>query len=144
MEKHLGRRLEFNEVVHHIDGDIHNDVIDNLEVMSRADHARLHTKLHWQDEQYRKACSHPMSEENKRKVSLRHKGKTITDEHKKQISKTRRLNNSTRSKLHEEDIPVIRKMVKDGIDYFLIAFVYQIDKSMISMIKNRTRWAWVN
>ena len=27
MEQHLGRNLSFNEIVHHMDGDIHNNMI---------------------------------------------------------------------------------------------------------------------
>ena len=41
-EKHLGRKITPNEVVHHIDGDKLNNCITNLEVMSRSEHARLH------------------------------------------------------------------------------------------------------
>lgn len=42
MEKHLGRKLSSNEVVHHIDGDKTNNDIDNLQVMTRQEHALLH------------------------------------------------------------------------------------------------------
>lgn len=42
MEKHLGKKLGDNEVVHHIDGDKNNNDINNLKVMSRKEHAQLH------------------------------------------------------------------------------------------------------
>jgi len=42
MEKHLGRKLKSNEVVHHKDEDRLNNSIDNLQVMTRAEHARHH------------------------------------------------------------------------------------------------------
>jgi len=42
MEKHIGRRLSRNEVVHHKDGNKSNNNIENLEIMSRSDHSRLH------------------------------------------------------------------------------------------------------
>lgn len=42
MEQHLGRFLRDDEVVHHINGDPNDNRIDNLEVLSRAEHAREH------------------------------------------------------------------------------------------------------
>jgi hypothetical protein len=44
MEKHLGRTLTDNEVVHHKDENKKNNDILNLEVMTRAEHARHHHK----------------------------------------------------------------------------------------------------
>jgi hypothetical protein len=45
MEEHLGRKLERDEVVHHINGDKHDDRIENLVVMSNSEHSRLHGAL---------------------------------------------------------------------------------------------------
>jgi hypothetical protein len=42
MERRIGRKLLRTEVVHHKDGDIHNNSIDNLEVMSLSEHSRKH------------------------------------------------------------------------------------------------------
>lgn len=42
MERHLGRRLHRDEVVHHVDHDRANNRIENLQVMTRAEHARHH------------------------------------------------------------------------------------------------------
>lgn len=42
VEKHLGRKLLLEEVVHHIDGNKANNNIDNLEVMSKPEHDKLH------------------------------------------------------------------------------------------------------
>ena len=42
MEQHLGRRLSTNEIVHHINGDIKDNRLDNLEVMTRRQHAQHH------------------------------------------------------------------------------------------------------
>jgi len=42
MEIQIGRKLETQEVVHHKDGNKRNNSIENLELMNRADHSRLH------------------------------------------------------------------------------------------------------
>lgn len=59
IEKHLGRELKQDEQVHHIDGDKTNNAIDNLSIMNKSDHMRLHAleKNEWRnrDEQGRYA-----------------------------------------------------------------------------------------
>jgi hypothetical protein len=42
MEKSLGRSLSYLEVVHHIDGNIKNNNINNLVVMSLEEHTSMH------------------------------------------------------------------------------------------------------
>lgn len=42
MENHLKRLLNINEVVHHIDGIKKNNTINNLQVMDKSEHSRLH------------------------------------------------------------------------------------------------------
>jgi len=44
MENHLNRLLEGKEVIHHIDGDKHNNVVENLEVMKAIEHNSMHGK----------------------------------------------------------------------------------------------------
>lgn len=41
-EKHIGRRIRSNEVVHHVDEDKQNNSVSNLQVMTRSEHARIH------------------------------------------------------------------------------------------------------
>lgn len=45
MERFLGGRLPPNLIVHHKDENTLNDLIENLEVMERSDHQKLHEKL---------------------------------------------------------------------------------------------------
>lgn len=43
MERKLGRKLCKGEVVHHIDGNAHNNHPDNLMVTTQSEHARAHS-----------------------------------------------------------------------------------------------------
>lgn len=44
MEKHIGRFLTSQEIVHHINRDHSDDRIENLELMSQSEHMKLHWK----------------------------------------------------------------------------------------------------
>ena len=48
MESHIGRYLNREEVVHHIDENPRNNDISNLQVMTKKDHDSLHMKLRWE------------------------------------------------------------------------------------------------
>lgn len=45
MEENLKRKLTFNEVVHHINGDKFDNRIENLEVVSRSEHMKMHPEI---------------------------------------------------------------------------------------------------
>jgi len=45
MQEKLGRQLEKNEVIHHIDGDKKNNDIDNLDLCTVSEHNNCHAKI---------------------------------------------------------------------------------------------------
>jgi hypothetical protein len=45
LEKALGRKLQENEIVHHIDHNKLNNDISNLKIMTRSEHMKLHWEL---------------------------------------------------------------------------------------------------
>lgn len=51
MELSLGRRLKNEECVHHIDGDISNNALSNLELLTKSEHSSFHRErdAHWKE-----------------------------------------------------------------------------------------------
>lgn len=48
MEEHIGRRLKPDEVVHHKDENKENNDLNNLQLMTKSEHASHHAKLNYQ------------------------------------------------------------------------------------------------
>ena len=92
MEGHLGRPLDAKEYVHHIDGDILNNDIENLQIMSPQEHSRLHNlgkapmlgKYH--SKETREKMSQSAKEDWERRRQEGYKVPPFSEEHKRKIS----------------------------------------------------------
>ena len=85
-----GIKLIDSMVVHHIDGNKHNNNIDNLVHMFNWCHLRMHSR------------GKILSDETKHKISKVHKGKILSDETKHKISEARKgkiLSDETKHKM---------------------------------------------
>lgn len=105
-EEKIGRPLERGEVVHHINGDIRDNRPENLEVMTRPQHARLHK------------TGHSPSLETIEKIANSHRGKP----------------NYASRKLNVKDVEKIYLMSESGMTYKQISWNFDVEKSTIRRI----------
>ena len=110
MEKHLGRRLSRNEVVHHIDGDKRNNDLSNLEVLPLSDHSAAHMA-----------------------------GRSIPESTKEKM-KERKASYRGKYKLTQSDVNSIRIAIENGERVAEIAKSHNISRRHVYDIKHRRTW----
>lgn len=115
MEQFLDRKLDKNEVVHHIDGNKLNNDISNLEVMSLSDHSRLHMT-----------------------------GKKLSNYTKNKMRENNINKPPKSAKLSKNDIVDIRIRLSNGDSSSSISRDYGVHRAQISRIKNKISWVYVD
>jgi DNA-binding transcriptional regulator YiaG len=106
VEQKLGRKLSFNEVVHHKDRNKANNSDDNLEIIARADHSRLHMKG------------------SKRKPETIEKLRIINRELR------------TNAKLSAIQVKEARQRLSEGMKQIEVARMFNVSKFVVSRLAN--------
>jgi len=113
VENSIERKLKRYESIHHIDGNGMNNDLANLEIINEREH-----------------------------VSLHQTGRIISEITKSRVQKSNRRTRPG-AKITPEDVLVIRRMLKDKIKQWLIAWIFQISRGAICDIKCGRSWSWI-
>lgn len=136
MEKKIGRKLDFNEVVHHINGDKLDNRIENLRVVDRGHHIKLHPEINLKSIYVNtKDIDIEVLKKLRKKMTISEIAiyfgvSTMT------IWYRMKKNNIKTTKLSNEEIKKIRLFLSKGKKQREIASIFNVSEQLISNIKH--------
>jgi len=138
IENILKRKLSYNEVVHHKDGNKFNNNIDNLELMSRKEHSELHNTIDLNKHSSVK-CKNCSTNIKFRKKEIEYKNK-----HQRYIfcSHTCVVNyykhhNKSNNKIDSKYKDLIEQGIKDNLSGYKIAKKYNLNNKTVYNYLNK-------